>query len=83
MTARRASAGFAARPGAAEAWIAAEVAPPPIPPASTNSARLTIDITPALRGRIKIAAFQRGQTMTDMVREMLHQAFPEGDGGGS
>ena len=33
-----------------------------------------------LRGRIKVTAFQRGQTVADMLRELLAGAFPaEGD----
>lgn len=70
--------GFATRPGDAEAWVRA--------PGTTNgaanradiyTARLTIDVTPALRGRIKVAAFRRGQTVADMLRAMLEQAFPD------
>jgi hypothetical protein len=47
------------------------------------TARLTIDFTPALRGRIKIAAFRRGQTVADMLRELLAREFPDTDGGQS
>ena len=45
------------------------------------TARLTIDITPELRGRIKVAAFRRGITVTDMLRDLLAREFPsiEGD----
>ena len=46
----------------------------------TFTARLTIDVTPALRGRIKIAAFQRGLTVADMLRALLDREFPA-DGG--
>ena len=38
-------------------------------------ARRTIDITPALRGRIKIIAFERGTTVAEMLREMLEREF--------
>ena len=41
------------------------------------TARLTIDVTPALRGRIKIAAFRRGMTVADMVRALLEREFPD------
>jgi hypothetical protein len=41
------------------------------------SARLTLDVTPALRTRIKLAAFNRGVTMTEMLREVLERQFPE------
>jgi hypothetical protein len=39
-----------------------------------------VDITPALRGRIKIAAFQRGETVADMLRALLTREFPDADG---
>ena len=35
--------------------------------ASPFTARLTIDVTPEQRGRIKITAFERGQTVADLV----------------
>jgi hypothetical protein len=41
------------------------------------SARLTLDVTPALRTRIKLAAFERGVTMAEMLREVLERQFPE------
>ena len=41
------------------------------------SARLTLDVTPALRTRIKLAAFERGVTMAEMLREVLERHFPE------
>jgi hypothetical protein len=44
------------------------------------TARLTIDVTPELR-RIKVAAFQRGVTAADMLRDLLVKAFPAVDGG--
>jgi hypothetical protein len=39
------------------------------------TARLTIDVTPALRGRIKIIAFERGTTVAVMLRELLEREF--------
>ena len=72
--------GFATRPGDPDSWVRA-------PEPSTNrtlnaafTARLTIDVTPVLRGRIKIAAFQRGLTVADMLRALLDREFPA-DGG--
>lgn len=47
------------------------------------TARLTIDITPELRGRIKIAAFQRGVTVADMLRDLLAREFPNDEGDSS
>lgn len=41
------------------------------------SARLTLDVTPALRTRIKLAAFDRSVTMAEMLREVLEQQFPD------
>jgi hypothetical protein len=41
------------------------------------SARLTLDMTPALRTRIKLAALERGVTMAEMLREVLERQFPE------
>jgi hypothetical protein len=37
------------------------------------SARLTLDMAPALRTRIKLAAFDRGVTAAEMQREVLKQ----------
>jgi hypothetical protein len=70
---------FASRPGDAERWIKTPDAPPR--PLGEFTARLTIDVTPGLRGRIKVAAFQRGQTMADMLRDLLARAFPDTTGG--
>ena len=81
MTARDRSSGFAARPRDAESWIRS---PDPSSPARVGAdlytARLTVDITPALCGRIKIAAFQRGITVADMLRDLLAREFPDTDG---
>lgn len=72
---------FAARPARVEAWIRDADGSPaePLAPARRNrfTARLTIDVTPACRGRIKIAAFARGQTVADMLRDLLDREFPE------
>ena len=43
--------------------------------AHRRTARLTIDVTPALRGRIKIIAFERGTTVADMLRDLLEREF--------
>jgi hypothetical protein len=72
---------FAARPGTAEDWIKeSEIAPGRSSDASGFTARLTIDVTPELRGRIKIAAFGRGQTVAEMLRDLLAHEFPESQG---
>ena len=66
------------RPGAdpASTWVRQADAPE-IPKASIYTARLTIDVTPALRGRIKVVAFRRGITAADMLRELLEREYPE------
>jgi hypothetical protein len=43
--------------------------------AQLYTARLTIDVTPALRGRIKVIAFERGVTVADMLRVLLEREF--------
>lgn len=67
---------FAARPAGADAWVKASVAEAQAP-ANPFTARLTIDVTPACRARIKITAFGRGQTVADLVRELFDREFPE------
>lgn len=47
------------------------------PKAEVYTARLTIDVTPELRGRVKIEAFRRGITVAEMVRDLLAERFPE------
>ena len=69
---------FASRPGDAESWIKAPDTSPH--PADGFTARLTIDITPELRGRIKVAAFRRGITVADMLRALLAREFPDSEG---
>lgn len=70
--------GFASRPSTPDGWVK-EAEPLAVVPAS-YSARLTIDVTPALRGRIKVTAFRRGQTVADMLRLLLEREFPDEGG---
>ncbi len=79
MTERSQKRTFAARPADAESWIKASE--PRDGDSSAFTARLTIDVTPDMRGRIKIAAFQRGVTVADMLRELLAREFPPAEGG--
>ena len=73
---------FASRPHDMESWVKApDVAPSLIGSVAGFTARLTIDITPALRGRIKVAAFGRGVTVADMLRDLLAREFPDSGGG--
>ncbi|PJE43656.1 MAG: chromosome partitioning protein ParB [Pseudomonas sp.] len=41
------------------------------------TARLTLDITPAMRARIKVSAFTQGVTVADLLRALLDREFPE------
>lgn len=83
MSERLTRRGFAARPADPEHWIKAADAAPRSNEVGAFSARLTIDVTPDLRGRIKVAAFRRGVTVADMLREMLAREFPPNPGDAS
>ena len=82
MSGRDPKRAFSSWPTNPEAWVRA-----PAPDARTKgkteifTARLTIDVTPDLRGRIKVAAFRRGITVSDMLRDLLCREFPDQDGG--
>jgi len=68
-----------ARPPAnphAEAWVRQGDADAP-KRTDLYTARLTLDITPALRARIKVSAFTQGVTVADLLRGLLGRAFPE------
>ena len=41
------------------------------------TARLTLDVTPAMRARIKVSAFTRNTTVTELLRALLEREFPE------
>jgi hypothetical protein len=73
---------FAERPSDSDTWVRTP-APRPNNGAKADlfTARLTIDVAPELRGRIKVAAFQRGITVADMLRDLLSREFPENAGG--
>ncbi|MGY8606079.1 ribbon-helix-helix protein [Gluconobacter cerinus] len=77
MTGRRMLPGFAARPADPERWVTTPEKPAP---PNRFTARLTIDVTPALRGRLKVAAFQRGITVAGMLRALLAREFPDTSG---
>ncbi|MEH3158379.1 MAG: hypothetical protein PGN08_05220 [Sphingomonas taxi] len=77
MIARDARPSFAARPRDPEAWVREpEPKASAAPKSNLYTARLTVDVTPDLRGRLKIAAFRRGLTLADMLRALLEEAFP-------
>lgn len=71
---------FASRPADPERWIKAANRKSIPETANVFTARLTIDVTPDQRARIKIAAFQRGVTVADMLRDLLARDFPASDG---
>ena len=82
MSGRIVKRGFAARPSDADTWVRTREAPSSRESdASLFTARLTIDVTPEQRARIKVTAFQRGQTVADMLRELLAREFPDKNGG--
>ena len=71
--------GIGARPPAnphAEAWIRQGDADA-LGKGDLYTARLTLDVSPALRARIKIAAFGQGVTVADLLRGLLEREFPE------
>ena len=81
MSERSSKRSFATRPADPESWIKAPDRPSPrADPAAEFTARLTIDVTADMRGRIKIAAFQRGQTVAEMLRALLEREFPSSEG---
>ena len=89
MSGKRVS--FGAKPAAptADAWVQqgngaeapASAAPQTAAPkADIYTARLTIDVTPELRGRVKVAAFRQGVTVAEMIRGLLEARFPDEGG---
>lgn len=77
-TQRRAPIGRRPAADPATAWVHREDGTTAPVRAAVFTARLTIDVTPALRGRIKVIAFQRGITAAEMLRELLEREFSEG-----
>ena len=71
--------GIGARPPAnphAEAWIRHGDADA-LNKGDLYTARLTLDVMPALRARIKIAAFSQGVTVAELLRALLEREFPD------
>lgn len=78
-TARNKRISIGARPPAnphAEAWIRQGDADD-LRKGHLYTARLTLDITPAMRARIKVSAFTRGVTVSKLLRALLEREFPE------
>jgi hypothetical protein len=80
MSAKRVTIG--ARPAAvpsADAWVQERSEVRSSSPAIKSvlyTARLTIDVTPQMRARIKVAAFQGGVTVAELIRGLLEREFP-------
>ena len=60
----------------AEAWIRQGSAED-LQKGDLYTARLTLDITPAMRARIKVSAFTQGVTVAELLRGLLEREFPE------
>lgn len=71
--------GFASRPSDPEHWVKAAEGKKEAT-ANGFTARLTIDVIPDQRARIKIVAFKRGVTVADMLRDLFAREFPITDG---
>jgi hypothetical protein len=77
-TPKRASIGRKPAPDPASTWVRQADAPENVAKASIYTARLTVDVTPALRGRIKVIAFERGVTAAEMLRALLEREYGGG-----
>lgn len=60
----------------AEAWVRQGEAND-IQKGDLYTARLTLDITPAMRARIKVSAFTQGVTVAELLRALLEREFPD------
>jgi hypothetical protein len=71
--------GIGVRPPAnphAEAWVRQGEADA-LQKGDLYTARLTLDITPAMRARIKVSAFTQGVTAAELLRALLEREFPD------
>lgn len=64
------------RQGDADAWVRQGDADA-LNKGELYTARLTLDITPAMRARIKVSAFMQGVTVAELLRVLLEREFPE------
>ena len=70
--------GIATRPAidpAAHVWVREGGDVDALPKAEVYTARLSVDVSADLRGRIKVLAFQRGITVADMLRQLLEREY--------
>jgi hypothetical protein len=72
MTGRDTRRAFVSRPSDPGAWVRSSQLSTPRDGVTADqlTARLTIDVTPELRGCIKVAAFQPGITVAEMLRDV-------------
>ena len=71
--------GIGTRPPAnphAEAWVRQGEADA-LQKGDLYTARLTLDITPVMRARIKVSAFTQGVTVAELLRALLEREFPD------
>ena len=64
----------------ADAWVQDRADARASSPAAKSvlyTARLTIDVTPEMRARIKVAAFQSETTVAELLRSLLEREFPD------
>jgi hypothetical protein len=86
MTTKRLTISAKPTPDHADAWVRQgnDVLPDTsMPRAEIYTARLTIDVTPELRGRIKVRAFKKGVTVAELLRGLLEREFPDDSEAGS
>lgn len=60
----------------AEAWVR-QVDAASLNKGDLFTARLTLDVTPAMRSRIKVIAFTQGVTVAEMLRALLDREYPD------
>jgi hypothetical protein len=77
---RRARIGRKPPADPASVWVQQADGGGAAPKALVYTARLTVDVTPEMRGRIKVAAFRRGVTAAEMLRELLEREYPADPG---
>ena len=80
MTEQQPKRGFAWRHCDPDSWVRASDRTADRRSSGEFSARLTIDITPALRGRITVAALRRDLTVAEMPWALLAREL-SGDSG--
>jgi hypothetical protein len=80
MTTKRVTIGAKPTPDHVDAWVRQGNGVLPdtsTPRAQVYTARLTIDVSPDLRGRIKVRAFQKHMTVAELLRGLLEREFPD------